>query len=230
MQTNKDLRIVPPECKAGMTQTCWWISCCCSFSDAFRPLLPHPGGHGIYTITISGWVFNKRLSLTSCCQKLKSKQFNCATCSSLAKLQPEARPRLRKVPHSVPWLVVIHHLCIWCLSCLMKLDQPWGLFTFAAQPNLTGLPAALLRLNWMRPLSISLYFFPPKGDAVNDSQTNMYLYTILWQNRQSCGIWKKKIYIFLKLYFAAIRLANGPQTAWSASSNTMFSESYRDVC
>lgn len=74
---------------------CWWVSCCCSCSDAFRPLLPRLGGHGIYTIRISGWVFNKRLSLTSCCQKLKSKRFNSATCSSLAQLQPEARPRLR---------------------------------------------------------------------------------------------------------------------------------------
>lgn len=73
----------------------WWISCCCGCSDAFRPLLPRLGGHGMYAITISGWVLNARLGLSSCFQKLKRKGFNCATCSSVAKLQPEARPRLR---------------------------------------------------------------------------------------------------------------------------------------
>lgn len=57
---------------------------------------------------------------------------------SLSCCQKPHRAVIAVIPRSI--------FCIWCLSCLMKLDQTWGLFAFAAQPNQTGLPAALVRL------------------------------------------------------------------------------------
>lgn len=125
------LRMLPPGCKADMTQT-------------EKVLVnSNPCSSASSVMGISSWVFNERLSLTSCCRNSRGNSLIVQPVALWLSCSQEPEPGcgcFPTAPQTTPWLVVIQCLSIGCLSCLMKLDQPWGLFTFAAQPNLTGLP------------------------------------------------------------------------------------------